>query len=56
MPPQYQELHKQQAAIGWDQILYGRWSEHWRILQQQHLATPETMIWLDNRPYYTDLE
>jgi hypothetical protein len=27
MPPQYQELHKQQAA----------WSEHWRILQQQHL-------------------
>jgi hypothetical protein len=37
MPPQYQELHKQQAAIGWDQMLYGRWSEHWRILQQQHL-------------------
>jgi hypothetical protein len=37
MPAQYQELHKQQAAIGWDQMLYGRWSEHWRILQQQHL-------------------
>jgi hypothetical protein len=37
MPPQYQELHKQQAKIGWDQMLYGRWSEHWRILQQQHL-------------------
>jgi hypothetical protein len=37
MPPQYQELHKQQATIGWDQMLYGRWSEHWRILQHQHL-------------------
>jgi hypothetical protein len=37
MPTQYQELHKQQAAIGWDQMLYGRWPEHWRILQQQHL-------------------
>jgi hypothetical protein len=39
MPPQYQELHKQQATIGWDQILYGRRTEHWRILQQQHLYT-----------------
>jgi hypothetical protein len=28
MPPQYQELHKQQATIGWDQMLYGQWSEH----------------------------
>jgi hypothetical protein len=37
MPLQYQELQKQQATIGWDQMLYGRWSEHWRILQQQHL-------------------
>jgi hypothetical protein len=37
MPPQYQELHKQQATIGWDQMLYGRWSEQSRILQQQHL-------------------
>jgi hypothetical protein len=37
MPTQYQELHAQQAAIGWDQMLYGRWSEHWRIIQQQHL-------------------
>jgi hypothetical protein len=37
MPAQYQELHKQQAAIGWDQMLYGRWSQHWRILQQQQL-------------------
>jgi hypothetical protein len=37
VPALYQELHKQQAAIGWDQMLYGRWSEHWRILQQQHL-------------------
>jgi hypothetical protein len=37
MPAKYQELHKQQAAIGWDQMLYGRWSEHWRILQQQHI-------------------
>jgi hypothetical protein len=37
MPAQHQELHKQQATIGWDQMLYGRWSEHWRILQQQHL-------------------
>jgi hypothetical protein len=39
MPPQYQELHKQQATIGWDQMHYRRWSEHWRILQQQHLYT-----------------
>jgi hypothetical protein len=23
MPLQYQELHKQQATIGWDQMLYG---------------------------------
>jgi hypothetical protein len=37
MPAQYQELHKQEAAIGWDQMLCGRWSEHWRILQYQHL-------------------
>jgi hypothetical protein len=37
MPAQYQELHKQQAAFGWDRMLYGRWSEHRRILQQQHL-------------------
>jgi hypothetical protein len=37
MPPQYQELHKQQSTIGRDQMLYGRWSEQWRILQQQHL-------------------
>jgi hypothetical protein len=37
MPPQYQELHKQQATIGWDQMLYGQWSEHWKILQQHHL-------------------
>jgi hypothetical protein len=54
MPPQNRALHKRQATIGWDQMLYGRWSEHWRILQQQHLynnntfktttslATPET--------------
>jgi hypothetical protein len=27
MPLQYQDLHKQQAAIGWDQMLYGQWSE-----------------------------
>jgi hypothetical protein len=26
-----------QATIGWDQMLYEQWSEHWRILQQQHL-------------------
>jgi hypothetical protein len=25
------------TAIGWDQMLYGQWSEHWRILPQQHL-------------------
>jgi hypothetical protein len=37
MPAHYQELHKQQATIGWDQMLCGQWSEHWRILQQQHL-------------------
>jgi hypothetical protein len=37
VPAQYQELHKQQAAIGWDQMLYGRWSEQWRLLPQQHL-------------------
>jgi hypothetical protein len=37
LPPQCQELHEKQLTIGWDQMLYGRWSEHWRILQQQHL-------------------
>jgi len=37
LPPQYQELHTEQSTIGWDQLLYGRWSRHWRTLQQQHL-------------------
>jgi hypothetical protein len=37
MPPHYQELHEKQSIIRWDRMLYGRWSEHWGILQQQHL-------------------
>jgi hypothetical protein len=39
MPPRYQELHRQQeSTLDWDQMLYGRWSGHWRILQQQHVS------------------
>jgi hypothetical protein len=57
MPSQYQELHKQQATIDWDQMLYGKWSEHWRILQQQHLYNNNISCnQLDNMSYYTDLD
>jgi hypothetical protein len=36
MPAQYQELHKQQAAIGWDQMLYGRWCTNGMVPTHDH--------------------
>lgn len=33
----YNELFQRQADIGWEQLLYGRWSVQWRELQYQYL-------------------
>ena len=37
IPRAHRTLFRQQAAIGWDQLLYGRWSTQWISIQHQYL-------------------
>ncbi len=36
-PPAYRSLIREQSVIGWRQILNGRWSTRWAILQDRYL-------------------
>jgi hypothetical protein len=52
-PPRYQRLLKQQQAIGWNNLLRGKFSEDWRYLQEQYCKQCNTSMTHKQRQWLT---